>query len=373
MKQPVQISPKIIEDISKNTGRYYVPENIKMAIENSFVSDDEDQVTNEYRRLFSLFQSYETKNKPIQVDYNGSITLDAYTAYYLCRNMFIPSIALRDLAFHPIFQTLPSNLKILDLGSGTGAVTLGLLSMFSKSPLSDISLEITAIDCCTEALDRQKDIINKAGYNLNQVQHQILDIRKTDDCLELSRTWSPYDFIFITNCLTEIPHDDAINLVKSLPDLLADKGALIVAEAQRNYTKSLIKSLTTNVRDKGLSVYYPCPTNNCPYSSWCWVWRYHEYDVPDIRVNGKELQENPKAELVANWLIVTNQGVSIYDPFRANRPDLIWGPVSKETDNDRSICCGNLSFKDKSFFPQYRRGHIVGLSNNNDIVLHQEI
>jgi hypothetical protein len=152
--------------------------------------------------------------------------------------------------------------------------------------------------------------------------------------------------------------------------MLARKGAIIIAEAQRNYTKALIKSLAVNMRKLGLAVYYPCPTDGCPYPSWCWVWRYNGYEIPDIRVNGKQLQENTKDELVAIWLIVTNQGISIYDPFRGNRPDLFWGPISKETGRARAICSGNLSFEDRSFFPRYRRGHIVGLSEKSEVIEH---
>ncbi len=268
----MEITVATIESMLKNEGRYYVPDRIRIAIEHC-LEHDESAVTNEYHRLLSEFQEYENSMDPMEIDYRGPLTLDAYTTYYLSRNMFIPLIALRDLAFHPLFQDIPTSINVLDMGSGTGAIVFGLLSMFSNNPLSTVSLNITALDCCVEALDRQKRMIHDAGFRLDQIRHCAEDIRDVNSCIEKVREGSPYYLIFIANCLTEISHTNARDLVARLPEVLADNGAIIIAEAQRDYTKTLIKNLAIEAQNLGLNVYYPCSGVDCPYSSypWCWV------------------------------------------------------------------------------------------------------
>ncbi len=184
--------------------------------------------------------------------------------------------------------------------------------------------------------------------------------------------------IFLANCLTELEPDVAINLVGRLPEILADNGAIIIAEAQRDYIKKLIKSLAGTAEEYGLHVYYPCHTTGCPYTfpSWCWVWRYHKYNFPSIKVSGQSLQEEPRNELISSWLILTRQNVSIYDTFTKKRPDLLWGPISKETGTERAACSGDkrLPFKmNDNVSPSYTRGSIVGLSSELEVKEYHEM
>jgi len=366
----MQITAETISSVAKRGGRYCVPDRIRISIEQCLESDDENAITSEYRNLRDEFLKYRKLDKPALIDYRGALTLDAYTAYYLPRYMFIPSIALRDLTLHPLFQNVADSLNVLDLGSGTGAVVLGLLSMFSKSPLSQVSVNITALDSCAEALDRQKDLIDRAGYNSRQVHHYEEDLCDIDSCMKRATKEGPYNLIFLANCLTEIPPDEVKNLVEHLPDILADNGAIIIAEAQRDYTKKLVRTLATMADSLGLNVFYPCAVSGCPYSPWCWVWRYHEYDFPSIKVSGQLLQEDPRDELILSWLILSRQKINIYDTFNEERPDLSWGAISKENSNGRSICSGNqqLPLNRYEKLPLgKRRGWIVGLNDEGEV------
>jgi len=373
-----RITAKTIEEICTKDRQFCVPDRIKTSIEGCLVNDDENAITEDYLRLLQEFQKFETLMEPALIDYEGDLTLDAYTVYYLSRYMLIPWVALRDLTFHPFFQDVPDSLSVLDLGSGTGAVVLGLLSLFSNSPLSQVAVNITALDCCAEALNRQKNLIEKAGFNSEQVHHYEEDLCDIDSCMRLVTKEGPYYLIFLANCLTELKHDVATNLIERLPEILADNGAIIIAEAQRNYIKKLIKTLAETAEEYGLHVYYPCPTTGCPYTfpSWCWVWRYHEYDFPSIKVSGQSLQEEPRDELISSWLILTRQNVSIYDTFTKKRPDLLWGPISKSTGTKRAACYGNrgLPFKmDYDVSPSYKRGSIVGLSSELEVKEYHEM
>lgn len=373
-----RIAPATIEKLCTRDGLFCVPDRIKTSIEVCLANDDEDAITKEYLRLLEEFQKYRTLMQPAHIDYRSALTLDAYTVYYLSRYMFIPSVALRDLTLHPFFQNVPDSFSVLDLGSGTGAVVLGLLSLFSNSPLSKVAINITTLDCCAEALNRQKCLIEKAGFDSKQVKHYKEDLCNIDKCIELVTKESPYYLIFLANCLTELKPDVATELVGRLPAILADNGAIIIAEAQRNYIKKLIKTLAGPAEEHGLHVYYPCPATGCPpaYGLWCWVWRYHEYDFPSIKVNGQPLQEEPRDKLILSWLILTRQEVSIYDVFVKKHPGLLWGPISQCTGTKRAVCYGNqsLPFKmDYDVSPRYTRGSIVGLSSESEVEEYHEM
>jgi len=347
----MKITPESIESLTQSHERYFLPDTINAAVESCLDSDDGDAISEEAKRLEREYHSYILKMEPAKINYRGAITLDAYTAVYLSRNFCIPLIGLRDLVYHPLFQNLPSSIKVLDIGSGTGAVVMGLLWLFSQTPLSDISVNIIAVDSCIEALNRQRDLIHAAGFQIDQVELCHEDICDTDQFMERLKDKSPFDLIFSANCFTETPESDVFRLVPRLPEILTHNGAIIIAEAQRNYTKVMLRALAENAQDMGLHVYYPCPDCDCHYHDekrFCWVWRYHKYKVPTVNVDSKPLQYIPKGELVASWLILTKQTASIYDPFIANRPDLSWGPISKEKDGVRLICNedGARPFKD---------------------------
>ena len=378
VQQMALITPATVEKICKRNGLFYVPDRMKTSIEDCLVNDDENAITGEYLRLLKEFREYRTLMQPAPIDYRSPLTLDAYTVYYLSRYMFIPFVALRDLAHHPYFQNVPRSFNVLDLGSGTGAVVLGLLSLFSNNPLSQVAIDITTLDCCAEALSRQKDLIKKAGFDSKQVHHYEQDFCDTDSCIKLAKEDGPYHLIFIANCLTELKHKVSQTLIQRLPEILTDNGAIIIAEAQRNYTKKLIKTLAETAEEYGLHVYYPCSSTGCPpdYGIYCWVWRYHEYDFPSIKVNNQPLQEEPRDKLILSWLILTQQDISIYDTFAKKHPGLSWGPISQCTGTERSICHGNQSLPfemDCNVSPSYTRGSIIGLSNKGEVKEYYEM
>lgn len=372
------ITPTTIESICKRNGLFHVPDRVRTSIEGCLVNDDENAITEEYLRLLKEFQKYRKLMQPAHIDYRSPLALDAYTIYYLSRYMFIPSVALRDLTLHTFFQNVPRSFNVLDLGSGTGAVVLGLLSLFSNNPLSQVAINITTLDCCAEALNRQECLIEKAGFDSKQVKHYKGDLCNIDECLELVAKESPYYLIFLANCLTELEHEVSKNLIQRLPEILADNGAIIIAEAQRNYIKKLIRTLAETAEEYGLHVYYPCSSTDCPpdYGIYCWVWRYHEYDFPPIKVSNHPLQEEPRDQLILSWLILTRQDISIYDTFAGKNPGLLWGPISRCTGTERAVCYGNQSLPFKMDYDvslRYTRGSIVGLSNEHEVKEYYEM
>lgn len=376
----MKITHELIESITKKDGQYFFPQWINIAIERNIECDNIDDITKEYLdNLFAVFQEYKKKLEPVPIRYPSSLTLDAYTAFYYGRNFCIPLIGLRDLAYHPLFQNIPSEIRVLDIGSGTGAIVLGLLWMFSQKPLSATTVHITAVDSCEEALDRQSKIIEEAGFKLDNVKLHTVNISNIENCIETIEEYGPFNIIFSGNCLTEIPEQDVYNIVQRLPELLVEEGAIIIAEAQRDYSKMLIRKLVAFAPQWGLHVYYPCTGGEHPYigeyKNYCMVWRDHGCKVPEIKVNGSPLAGHRNDTLTACWLILTKKDISIYDVCRHEGLGLKWGPISLAYNQHRAICSGDQRFdlSDDGEFHLYKRGHIVGLSDENKVVVHHKI
>ena len=374
-----QITAENIETTYVKNGRFTISRRIQSAIEGCITNDDQALIEQEYKRLSGEYKAYRKILRPIQIDYGNELTLDAYVIYYLSRNTLIPIIAFRDLSFNPFFQRVPDSVNILDLGTGTGAVVLGLFELFNMKSLSDVAINIVAIDRYGLALERQRRLIDKAGFNSSQVKRIAQDLNDVEKCIKLVREQGPYNFIFIANCLTELERHIGEELVSKLPPLIRDDGAIVIAEAQRDYIKRIIQKLATNAQGYGLNIYYPCPIHPTCTTSSCWVWRDHEYECPSIKVGGEYISEIPRDRLTLSWLILTRAQLSIYDIHIKRAPKLLWRPIAQVKNRQwgrplsgwcYGACDGNeveTFEEDDGFFPSYKRGSIVGLSDELEL------
>ena len=148
----------------------FVPDRITEAIGQTVVSSVKD-VSDEISRLVALYKQYIKHDGPTPVSYSSDTTIDAYTVHYLPRSTLIPKLLFLSLAYHPAFQTIKDEVNILDLGSGTGGVVLGLLDLFKDKPFSDIKANITSCEISKLALDRQKELITRTKYQHGNIRH----------------------------------------------------------------------------------------------------------------------------------------------------------------------------------------------------------
>jgi len=379
------LSKQIIENACMRNGRFTIPENIQGAIEQCIITDDQNLIIEEYHRLLEEYKRYRRLMIPAKIDYHGDLTIDAYTTFYLPRNMVIPWIAMRDLSLHRRFRILPEKLNILDLGSGTGAIVLGLLHIFHSKAFSATRINIVSADYFPEALKRQRKLIKAAGFSLNGIRWIEADLNNFDDYIDNIGAHGPYDFVFMGNCVTEIKKEAAKNIITQIPEFLTDNGVVVIAEAQRDYIKAMTGILARLSNSVGLSVFYPCPKYTCGSDGRCWVWRTHDYDFPKMRIAGQPLEEYPREDLVLSWLILTKKKISLYRDFRKNNPHLFFGPIAQEKSWDKErgrrienygICTGEdvRTFKkDYQVSLDYSRGSIVGLTEEGKIEIYQEL
>ncbi|MCJ7631266.1 methyltransferase domain-containing protein [Candidatus Bathyarchaeota archaeon] len=372
------ISPTLIRGLITQNGTLSVPQAIADAI-GSCTTSEARSIREEGEQLKAKYNSFEDKEKPAVLDYSSDVTIDAYSVYYLPRNSLVPKVAIMCCSYSAAFQSLPSRLRILDLGSGTGGVGLGLLDLFHNKALLATCLDIVALDVSQEALRRQSQLVNHMGLHGSSLQCHRADLSDPKDYISKLPVGAPYDMVFAANILIELGEPTIDALLQHVVPLLSESGIVVVVESQSNYTKKQKARIAKDVKNLGLHIYYPCPPNlTCSRYS-CWKWRNDEFECPSIMVHGEAL-ETTKIQK-AHWMILSKRSCSIYDILHSKNPQLVWGvaasgKVQIEEDKvkyDYEFCTENGWFpgtieqeKNKLLWPTedepFKRGTIVGIT-----------
>lgn len=356
-------------------GKFTVSDKIKKGIEAALTGVNQANLTKGYSSLLTEYRNNKLEHKPAIINYDDETILNAYVAYYLPRNTIIPAIALRDLSYHPLFQTLPDSINVLDLGCGTGAISLGLLSLFGEIPGFVGKLNIVGVDQCEKALSKTQNIIEKSNFTKGEFHPINANLNSPELVFGKIAKYGLFDLVFTGNCLTEINIENSRTILEILKHFIKPAGAIVLAEAQRNFTKEIIRTLALESPAMGLHVFYPCPNCGCGYPPfygyyYCWAWRDHEYVIPDIKIAGNPLENQPREKLTLSWLMLTKNEINIYSGLKKARPELKWGPMSKAAGGNYGICyegkCIYFDKDGKSSFT-YNRGSIVGLSGKNTV------
>ena len=297
---------------------------------------------------------------PPDVRYESDATIDAYTIDYLPRNFFIPRIAFRDLALCRKAVRFNEIIRILDIGSGTGAVSLGTFELFSSKPLSDLSIYFFALDSSVSALKRQVSILKESGllFKRNTFMYKPVDLSDVSKVQRILSSRDPWDIIFSANFMSELDSKTQRKLVPILAENLSKNGSIIIAEPAQNRGRKVPSDISKLAQEVGLTVYYPCAEDTECLKPQCWNWR--EYQIGYIKHllrNGRCILFSDKSLLIS-MLILNKNEATIFDPFRAKHPDLKWGiiaPVKKF--GEYELC--SLRFIVEPY-KYYSRGSIIG-------------
>lgn len=360
---PVVTEKSISSIIFNSKGNLFVPENIEQAI----VPCVKSHPNLIQQAGLELQRAYKPTSHAVTVDYDRVEIIDAYSFYYLRRNTLIPRIAFRDLCLNSNFQEFPDNLRFLDVGSGAGAVTLGLMEMFLHPQLQSIDIHVDAIDKSSLSLQRLKDLQNRAGLSQFSLTTMPVDINDPLQLESFLDSHPRYNFVFLANVFNEVEHSDACAVIGSIVRHLADNAAIVITSAQRDFIKELQPLLIEIGVKGGLNVYYPCPSINVGVHD-CWFWREHDYEYKLSAIEKQFKNTNNREQLSATWLILSNAGLSIFDNFLVNYPALEWGVFrirGKYATVDKCELCTTSGLT--VIGPQkqdYKRGSIVGFTQN---------
>jgi ribosomal protein RSM22 (predicted rRNA methylase) len=202
----------------------------------------------------------------------------AYSLFYFpqtfMRVQWILQEAARRLQAAPSPDRL-TPLRVLDLGSGTGAATAAWLATWPRSP--NVAIDLTAVDASDGALDLMEGLIHGNRALFGDVD---LTVRCADLRSEIRRLPGDWDVVLISYALNEAFHDASDHEIRSwwrlLTDRLAPGGLLIVCEPLVLGGTPLVVRLRewALTPDTGVQVVAPCLHQyDCPMSDgasgWC--------------------------------------------------------------------------------------------------------
>jgi ribosomal protein RSM22 (predicted rRNA methylase) len=156
-------------------------------------------------------------------------------------------------------------LRVLDLGAGCGAMSLGLVAHLASAPRT---LAIDAIDRDARALEILADAVPAAAKTLG------VDVHVSTRRMDLpALPQGPYDLILAGTVLNELDDAAARAVVEAAIDRLTDDGALVIVEPALRTTSRALHRLRDAVLSKA-HVFAPCThEHGCPMLAderdWC--------------------------------------------------------------------------------------------------------
>jgi precorrin-6B methylase 2 len=155
-----------------------------------------------------------------------------------------------------------SSLRVLDVGAGAGAMSLGLLAA-----LPGVQLQLTAVDRDRAALGVLQRVIGAVAPSAR------VEVVLGDVTAALPQ--GPYDLVVAGTLLNELSADAHLPLARALLERLAPQGTLILVEPALRDTARALHALRDALVDGGLAhVFAPCTHQRpCPAlldaRDWC--------------------------------------------------------------------------------------------------------
>ncbi len=269
---------------------------------------------------------------------------EAYQAYFLPPNLEKIQAPLTELVRHGMMPA-KEKLRILDLGCGPGAATLGVLEFFAAEAKRP-SLEFVAVDQVAENLKIVEELFmsSRSRYGLPASLKVVrLGIENAVHLAE-----KPYDLVILSNVLNEsFTHEEdriakRIGMMKEvLGRLLADDGSCIIIEpALRETSRELLK-VRDGLFEQGFGIYAPCfRRGKCPAltnpKDWC-----HEdipWDPPALIRQLDKLSGLRKDSLKFSYVTLRKDGKSLAGLFNENTFRVVSEPLLSKGKVEFHIC-----------------------------------
>ncbi len=241
------------------------------------------------RRVTELSQLFTRERRSLPSSYlDDSLSRLAYLAYYLPVNLAKVQVLLDEMpdpATNPDQTAEP--FTVLDLGSGSGTASLGVLDWVRRSPsMKQTQLEVMAVDRSSQALQDCERLWNAyVGTERMQTARLTtirLDLERCKPQADLAVTAGPsYGLIILANVLNELfpsardPIGKRTELVRDLLGLLDQNGTLMIIEpALRETSRHLHLVRDHLLEEHCCTVYSPC-LHDCPCpallkeTDWC--------------------------------------------------------------------------------------------------------
>ncbi len=227
------------------------------------------------RAIVDRSQRYTSDRERLAQPRDADADLAARAAFFTIADAMKIALPLAELASR---AAMPSRrpLRIVDLGAGCGAMTLGAIASLDPS----IALEVIAIDRDARALDIAKRAIGtlaphraKLARPPTTVAAPVSITAKTGDATKAELPSA--DLVVIGTLLNELAPDAALAVVRRALAAISDDGAVIVIEPALRDTSRAVHAIRDAMIGSGAHVFAPCTRRCVPCtalvdpSDWC--------------------------------------------------------------------------------------------------------
>ncbi|HTP04978.1 MAG TPA: small ribosomal subunit Rsm22 family protein [Nitrospirota bacterium] len=269
----------------------------------------------------------------------------AYLSYYLPSNLSKIHLPLEELSLHQKNVLSKEHLRILDVGSGPGSATLGVLEFFSRLEKTPV-LEFTVADHVAENLKDAAALFasNLERCRINASLHSVkTSVEKLAPLLK-----GHYDLIILSNVLNELFRNDEERIVRRIDILneiikhfLAYDGSCIIIEPALHDTSREMLLVRDGLLAQGFHVYSPCLMNeNCPAlvnpKDWC-----HEdvpWDPPAIIKEIDKLAGLRKDSLKFSYAVLRKDNLSLMDYYGPDSFRIVSEPIISKGKIEFYLC-----------------------------------
>lgn len=265
---------------------------------------------------------------------------DAYLLYYTTCNLLKMVHPLGEIQKSGFFNE-HSGLRVLDLGSGTGTMTLGL-SFWLAEHFPSAQAHFTAWDQSALALRTFEDFYKKFGWkNKLLTLHTNIENARPSDTL--------YDLIIGGNILNELTGPGEEQFTGLLQRNLLPGGFVILIEPALRISSRRLLELRDRLLQRGWFVFAPCFTNkNCPALTDPGDWCHHDipWERPSFIAILDEMAGHIRKSLKFSYLILSRQDIHLSD-FVFSKRDFthqfrVVSDLSKEKGRRRIFLCNDL-------------------------------
>ncbi len=268
----------------------------------------------------------------------------AYALYYMTTNLLKIVPPLRELSFSSFFER-PSSLKILDLGTGTGAAVWGALGYIQEvypGTHSEVMMTDSLKENIQEAENTGKHFASSFGIKPS-LRFDQFDLRTPENIPQAVKDLAPYDLITMMNVLNELGESKDTLLLETLLSLLDEHGAIIMIEpATRSESRRLLRfrdlAVTMNA-----TIYSPCFRQaDCPAllrkDDWCHT--DYAWERPAFIKAIDDIVGTLRLSLKSTYFIIRKDGLTLEKALAKKNLHRVVSERFDEKGRIRAILCG---------------------------------
>ena len=220
------------------------------------------------RAVVDRSRRYTTERDRLALPLDADADLAARACFFTVADCSKPLLGLAELASAGVFPDRDP-LRVVDLGAGCGAMSLGLLLAVSGSPAPP-AVELALLDHDDRALAIAERAIAEVAAAVGvRVATRVL-VR------ELARvTITGCDLVLIGSVLNELPDDAAVDVAAGALAAIDDAGAVVIVEPALRDSARALHAVRDRLIDGGAHMFAPCghDTVPCPMLAhdrdWC--------------------------------------------------------------------------------------------------------